>query len=205
MGRVCCFVAVAVVLIGQALPQKAFALGMEAKGNAPFSEKNYSLWEGIMPVVNDKARVYKKWINGSESLYFKGSTNELNATLTHFAKVQVQNHVVVFRPGPGEVRSFDHSAFSFNWKLHVLRGIARSQRATDDAEDLQWQKDPVLTVYVDKDIDLDKVEIPEELTLRKPKVDSEQAEKYLPTQQKIDAFLEARNATLEATQKDQLK
>src|SRR2546430_12189578 len=80
--------------------QNAWALGMETRGNEPLSERNYELWKGIMPIVNDKARVYERWINGNEHFFYKGGTKELNKALAHFAKVDVANHVVGLRPGP---------------------------------------------------------------------------------------------------------
>lgn len=56
------------------------------------------------------------------------------------------NQVVILRPGPVEQFWFDKKPITYNRELHVIGGIANS-RSTDDIEDLEWQKDPVLTVY----------------------------------------------------------
>src|SRR5258707_15537908 len=107
MRRFCLVAAVVTAILGYLLAQKAFALASESKGNEPLSEKNYTKWLGIMPLVNDKSRVYESWANGNERLYYKGTTKELNVALAHFAKVEGEDHVVVLRPGPVVQDSFD--------------------------------------------------------------------------------------------------
>ncbi|MBC7821289.1 MAG: hypothetical protein IAG10_30750 [Planctomycetaceae bacterium] len=179
-------------LVGLLLATKAFALAFSEEGNKPQSELNYAQWKGIMPVVNDKARVLLTWVNGNEYLCYKGTTKELNVALAHFAKVEVKNHVVALRPGPAE-RGKGEKAISYNWNLHVLGGISR-RIATDDVEDLERQKDPVLTVYVGGDIDLDKLEIPEGVTLRAAPGQSEEAKKDENARKKIKAFIEHRKS-----------
>ncbi len=170
---------------------QAWGLGMDTRGNKPLSEKNYEEWKGIMPVVNDKARVYQRWVNGNEHFFYKGTTKELNAALAHFAKVEVTNHVVVLRPGPGVAQTFDRAEIPYHWDLHVISGIART-RAVDDVEDLEWQKDPVLTIYIAGDIDLAKIEIPKGVTLRGAPGTGPKDEKQSAAQKKITELLEAR-------------
>ena len=106
--------------------------------------------------------------------------------------------MVVLRPGPAERRAFDKTLIPFNWELHVVGGIAKS-RATDDIEDLEWQKDPVLTVYIGGDIDLDKLAIPEGVTLRAAAGISEEAKKNATTQKKIEEFVEQRKNGADAS------
>ncbi len=192
MRHLCLIAAIVTGIFGQLSAQKVFALGDEVKGNKPLNELNYTEWKGIMPIVNDKARVYQVWVNGNESFYYKGATKQLNAALATFAKVEVKNHVVVLRPGPAERGSFhDKTPISFNWELHVIGGIA-AKRATDDIEDLEWQKDPVLTIYIGGDIDLDKLEIPKGVTLRAAPGQSDEAKKDDATQQTIAEFVKQR-------------
>jgi hypothetical protein len=182
--------ALGTVILSHLLAQTAFALATEQKGNHPFSELNYTEWKGIMPLVNDPLRIYESWANGNEHLFYKGNTKQLSQALVHFAKVEVKNHVVVLRPGPGTAQSFDRTQFPCNWELHILGGIART-RATDDIEDLYWQKDPVLTVYIGGDIDLEKLEIPKGVTLRGAPGTTEAAMKNTDAQKKIAEFLGA--------------
>ncbi len=194
MRRLCLIVVIVTAAFGQLSAQKAFALATDEIGNAPLSELNYTEWKGIMPLVNDKARVYQVWVNGNETFYFKGTTKPLNAALAAFAKIEVKNHVVVLRPGPIERRAIrDKTPISFNWELHVVGGLARS-RATDDIEDLEWQKDPVLTIYIGGDIDLDKLEIPKGVTLRAALGQSDEAKKDEAVRKKIEAFVEHRKS-----------
>lgn len=199
MNRLCFIAAIIAALVGQFSAEKAFALATDEIGNAPLNELNYTEWKGIMPLVNDKARVYQVWVNGNEYFYFKGNTKTLNAALATFAKVEVKNHVVVLRPGPIERRAIrDKSLIQFNWELHVIGGIAR-ERATDDIEDLEWQKDPVLTIYIGGGIDLDKLEIPEDVTLRAASGQSEEAKKDEATQKKIEEFVKQRKTSTAAS------
>lgn len=179
-------------LVGLLLATKAFALAFSEEGNAPQSEQNYVQWRGIMPVVNDKSRVLLSWVNGSEYLCYKGTTKELNVALAHFAKVEVKNHVVALRPGPSD-RGKGEKAIPYNWNLHIVGGISRT-RATDDVEDLDWQKDPVLTVYVGGDIDLDKLEIPDGVALRAAPGQSDEAKKDEAAWKKIEAIIEHRKS-----------
>lgn len=169
--------------------QKVFAMGTEEKGNKPLNELNYAQWEGIMPIVNDRARVYQVWVNGNENLYYKGTTKEFNVAITAFAKLNVKNHVVVLRPGPVERSTLlDKTALAYNWELHVLSGIAM-HRASDNIEDLEWQKDPVLTVYIGDAIDLSKIEIPDGVTLRSASGQNEEARKDHNGFKKINEFI----------------
>ncbi len=130
MRRLFLIAAIVTAILGQLSAQKVFALATDEIGNAPMSELNYTNWNGIVTLVNDKARVYQVWVNGNESFYYKGTTKPLNAALAAFAKVEVKNHVVVLRPGPVERRAIrDKTLIQFNWELHVIGGIA-AERAT---------------------------------------------------------------------------
>ena len=194
MRRLCLIAAIVVAIFGQLSAQNVFALATEEIGNAPISELNYTNWKGIVPLVNDKARVYQVWVNGNENFYFKGNTKALNAALSAFAKVEVKNHVVVLRPGPIERRSIrDKTLIQFNWELHVIGGIAAS-RATDDIEDLEWQKYPVLTIYIGGDIDLDKLEIPNGVTLHAAPGQSDDAKNDESMRKKFEAFVKQRTS-----------
>ncbi len=179
------------VFPGLFLAPKVFALSTETFGNRPMSELNYTLWKGIMPLVNDNARFYATWTNGNEHLYYKGTTKELNAALAHFAKVEVKNHVVVLAPGSGVQTTFDKKPVAYNWELHVLGGLART-RATDNAEDLYWQRDPVITIRVGGDVDLDKLEVPVGITLRAASGKGEEARQNAVVMRKIAEYLERR-------------
>lgn len=186
------FAAIVAMFVPMLCAQKGFALGTEEKGNKPLNELNYTDWKGIMPIVNDKSRVYQVWVNGNEYLCYNGETKQLNAALATFAKVDVKNHVVVMRPGPPERHSFhDKTPIPFNWEIHLIGGIAKS-RATDDIEDLEWQRDPVLTIYVTEEIDLDSLEIPDGLTLRSAPALSQDAKTNEDARKKISSFLEQR-------------
>src|SRR6187455_2866663 len=105
-----------------ALAPRVYGLGDETIGNEPLHEANYTEWKGIMPVLNDKARVYSNWVNGNEHFFYKGTTKELNAALAEFAKIELKTHEVLLRPGPGVTQTFGHKEVPHNWELHILGG-----------------------------------------------------------------------------------
>jgi len=198
MKRVCLLLALG-AMPGLLRVPRAAGWAMDRQGNEPLSEINYTQWPGIMPLVNDRARVYETWANGNEHLFYRGNTRQLNAALAAFAKVKVKHHIVVLRPGPFAKWSVRGTDVTYNWVLHVLGGLAGT-RANDSPEDLEWQKDPVLTVYVGGDIDLDKIEIPAGVTVRAAARDAEEPAKDAPAAGKIADFVRSRTpATQPAT------
>jgi hypothetical protein len=176
--------AATIVAVGLSFSSHAWGLAMEEIGNKPLAEANYKDWKGIVPLVNDKARVYTIWVNGNESFYYKAGVKELNEALEKFAKVEVKNHVVVLRPGTGVRSTFDKVGIAYQWELHVVGGIAAT-RAVDDIEDLDWQKDPVLTIYIGGDIELDKLKFPDGVKLRY-RADDETHESYKKVTEFVD-------------------
>ena len=106
-------------ILGLILCDRAMARGREEFGNKPLSEHNYTGWPGIVPLVNDHARVYTQWVNGNEHFYYQGNTEALNDTLRKLAEAKTEVREVVVRPGPGTVQSFDRSrTVRFGWSLH---------------------------------------------------------------------------------------
>jgi hypothetical protein len=144
--------------------RSALGLGTETIGNEPLHEANYTEWKGIMPVINDKARVYSNWVNGNEHFFYKGTTAELNAALAHFAKIEVKQHEVLLRSAPGLAHTFERKEIPHNWELHIHGGISKHLLTLDKGDEV-WNKDPRLTIYVGGDIDLAKLEIPKGITL----------------------------------------
>ncbi len=192
MRYTCLAAAVLAVMLATLPAQKALALATEEIGNEPLSELNYAEWPGIMPLVNDKNRVYSIWVNGNEWFYYKGKHDEVNAALAHFVKMKVEHHVVALRAGPATVRSFEKKEFAYNWSLHAVGGIAQV-RAVDDPDDLDWQRDPVLTIYIDDTIDLDKLDFPMGVTLRSAPATTDAGMKNEAAAIRIADFLKARN------------
>ena len=180
-------VASVVFAIGLLVSTRAWGLGSEEFGNKALPDANYKDWKGIMPVINDESRVYQQWVNGNEHFYYSGKTKALNAALAHFAKVGVKNHVVVLRNGAGSAQTFQQLVIPYNWQLHVIGGIAKI-KAVDDVEDLDWQQDPVLTIYLGDGIELKSLEIPDGVTLAVRKEDEKQK-----GQQELIDFVAQRN------------
>ena len=172
MRRLFLWASAVLAILGSLTAQKAWGLGDETIGNEPLHEANYGDWKGIMPVINDKARVYSNWVNGNEHLFYKSTTKELNAALVEFAKIEVEAqpagkntvHEVLLRPAPGLAHTFDRKEVPHNWELHIHGGISK-HLLTLDKGDQVWNKDPRLTIYIGGDIDLAKLEIPKGVTL----------------------------------------
>ena len=164
MRRAALLAGTVLAILGSLTAQRAWGLGDETVGNEPLNDANYTEWKGIMPVINDKARVYSNWVNGNEHFFYKGTTAELNAALAHFAKIEVKQHEVLLRPGPGIAHTFGRKEVPYNWELHIHGGISKHLLTLDKGEEV-WNKDPRLTIYTGGDIDLAKLEIPKGVTL----------------------------------------
>ena len=142
------------------------ALGTEEFGNKPLSALNYPNWKGIIDVVNDKSRVYQRWVNGNEHMYYEGGIDDLNRVLKSLAAAEMPVHEVVLRPDAGVTNSFDATKppIKFNWQLHVVTGIARSLTNSDKG-DFVWPKHPRLTIHTAGDFDFSKLAVPKEVKL----------------------------------------
>ncbi|MFK7778506.1 MAG: HEAT repeat domain-containing protein [Gimesia sp.] len=147
------------------IPSFSWALGIEDFGNKPLNAVHFQNWPGMMPVVNDKNRVYHRWTNGNEACFYRGNTAALNDALQKFADSNGKVHEVVLRPGPASVNSFMKSrTMDYNWNLHLVGGIARAMSQKDQGAHL-WSKHPILTVYVGGEIQLNKIKVPKGITL----------------------------------------
>ena len=143
---------------------RAWALGEEHVGNDPLPEANYTDWPGIMPLVNDPNRVYHIWVNGNEYFYYRGATAELNGALKKFAALKSEPREVVIHPGPGVAHRFSGETIACDWELHVVGGIAKHQTTLDKGDQI-WSKSPILTIYLGGGVTLDKIVVPEGITL----------------------------------------
>jgi hypothetical protein len=144
---------------------EAMALGMEHFGNAPLNEANYREFKGAMPLVNHESRVYHCWVNGNEKFFYRGDTETLNNALRMFAATESKVHEVVLRPAPGVAHSFNRTkVIPFNWSLHIVGGIAQHQTTLDKGSKV-WSRHPVMSVYAGGSIDLEKIKIPEGVTV----------------------------------------
>ncbi len=143
----------------------AWGLGDEEFGNEPQNALNFKDWPGIMPVVNDANRVYRRWVNGNEQFFYKGDTAALNAALKNFAGLEVKTREVILRPGPGTTENFHRDKkVAFDWTLQVHGGISKHILTLDQGTKV-WHEHPFMTIYVGGDIDLDKLVIPAGITV----------------------------------------
>ena len=73
-------------------------MGEETIGNEPFHDANFKDWPNIMPVINNKSRVYHTWVNGDERFYFDLDPEQLNELLIDFAKLKRRKGSLDFAP-----------------------------------------------------------------------------------------------------------
>jgi hypothetical protein len=149
----------AVALVFLAIPT-ASGMGWESLGSHPFEDTNYKEWPNVLPVINDRNRVYHSWVNGDERFYFAGDTEALNASLKNFSGIKAERLTVVLHPGPGKTGTFNNRmTFTFNWQLHLLGGIA-TVMAKEHLGDNIWDPTPYMHVYVGEAIKLDEIDVP---------------------------------------------
>lgn len=127
----------------------AFGLATETFG--PDSDRDHATVEqprwpkGIVEVFRDETRVYSRWCNGNENVYFRADRNEINSLLLKFSKVRLQDHEVVINASTGYANSFRGDVIEYNVSLNMKSGFARLHELEEDnAETLE----PVLTIYV---------------------------------------------------------
>ncbi|NND96493.1 MAG: hypothetical protein HKN47_04085 [Pirellulaceae bacterium] len=148
------------VLVVLAAATPAWSLGMEDFGNKPIRGGNYESWPNVLPVINDTHRVYHRWVNGNETFFFRGDTDAVNESLENFVKIQCDIKEVVLRPGPTETSDLMQTkTVEFDWKLQLIGGIAAGMQREDMGEKI-WVTHPVMTIYIGRDISLDRLVIP---------------------------------------------
>ena len=134
-------------------------MGEETIGNKPFALPNYKNWPNILPVINNKSRVYHTWVNGDEQFYFNSSTDQLNQLLVDYAKLNGKKEVLIL-PQAENVKTFNQKQnFAFNCSLHLVGGIAK-HIAGKNKGNIFWPLDPELTIRVTAENDLTKLKIP---------------------------------------------
>lgn len=204
--------AIAAVLLAVLVTSRNFGLGEESVGNDPLNGNNYTDWPGIMDVINDKARVYRQWVNGDERFYFEGDTDALNKALKQFAKTTGKVKEVIIRPGSAKAGTFHDGHVTYDWDLHIMGGIAAGL-TRDKVGSLIWPKDPRMTIYIGKNIKLEKLEIPDGLTVVELKTLKERITKALKSENRTArgwgcaelARLDPYDATTMKTVADKLK
>ena len=139
------------------------ALMESQEGNAPLSPANYTDWPGLAAVVNDASRVFHVWVNGNEEDFYRGDTAALTRALSAFAATEIDERVVILRPGRGELSESVLGSKHYDWRLGMIGGLARSLHDEQDAE-LIWSRHPTLTIYVGGGVDLDELRIPARIT-----------------------------------------
>ena len=146
-------------------PARSFALGTEEFGDTELAAANYTEWPGLFELASDKTRIYSNWVNGHESFYFKGNTDQLNEALKKFAAIKIARHEVLIRPGPGKAHSFNSERIlDCNWNVEVYGGISKYTVNQDKGTNF-WSADPVLTIWIGGHIDLAKTKIPKGVTV----------------------------------------
>ena len=155
----------AILLACAMTPSRSLALGTEEFGDTELSAANYTDWPGLFELASDKTRVYSNWVNGHETFYFKGNTDQLNEALKKFAAIKIDKHEVLIRPGPGKAHSFNSERIlDCNWNVEVYGGISKHVALKEKGTSF-WSVDPVLTIWIGGDIDLAKIKIPEGVTV----------------------------------------
>jgi hypothetical protein len=153
------------VLLAVCQSDRVWAMGEDDFGNAALNAANFQDWPGILPLVNHPGRVYHSWVNGNEHFYYQGDTAALNDALRQFAASAGEVHEILLRPAPCVVDSFNRvKTIPYNWNLHIVGGIARHLTTLDQGSKV-WRTSPMMTVCVGRGIDLEKVAIPDGITI----------------------------------------
>ncbi len=139
---------------------EVFSLGTEIFGNEPVP--NDEQWsKGVVSVVNLESRVYSRWVNGDESVYYRGNTDALNDALEKFAMIESENLEIIIRPGPGKTNTFDRDPIEFDWELHMPSGIYLVV-AREESMINVFNKYETMSIFIgDGNIVLEEIKIPD--------------------------------------------
>ncbi len=141
------------------------ALGEEQFGNAavPVNEE----WAtGVDRLANDSHRVYRRWVNGNEEFFFKGTTRDLNAALIWFARTAADVHEVHLLPWTGKTASFEGVEVAYDWRLYAPSGICLAM--AEDSASPVYPTHAILTIHLTESIWLRRLSIPAGVTLFGP-------------------------------------
>lgn len=148
------------------LPAVSFAMATCERGNKPHSALNYPNWPGIIDVVNDLSRESWCWVNGGETLSYRGDTAALNRVLKEFGEVEAEELRVELLPGPGRLQLLkskedvtDPTEDYADWELRVLQGLVRGHVLHEGMQAI-YDLHPTMTIYVTDRIDLNSLQIP---------------------------------------------
>jgi hypothetical protein len=159
-------IAAAVVLV---LPAACFALAFCVTGNEPQSAENYTEWPGLVDVVNDESRVSLCWVNGDETLCYRGDMAALNRVLNEFAEVEADERHLILLPAPGPGVAEDVGKqdpdLPADWHLHIVGGITRAVAREWELESV-FEIQPTLRVYISDRIPLGELDIPAGIKLQ---------------------------------------
>ncbi len=168
----------------------AFGMATEEVGNDPLPEANYSQWQGtnIMPVINHTSRVYHTWVNGNEHFYYEGDAAALSDFLAKYAFVWVSPKEIVILPGPGGTSTFGGNPVRYDWRLHLLTGLAAAHFDARPGSEIELgERNPTLTIFVGSgNFQLKDVKVPAGITLVGP---DQLRERYLAALKSDDADL----------------
>ncbi len=162
LRRGAALVCVLAVLAATSTPCLGLVVLME--GNQPVSHFNDAAWPGLLAVVNDPSRVlFAEGPVTQQTAFYQGNTTALGRILQAFAAVQMEKRVVILRPGRGDGWLSSGKASSYDWRLKVNQGNWAS--VPEELSKLVPQALPTITVFVGGGIDLERLRIPEGITL----------------------------------------
>ncbi len=153
-----------VLAVLAATPTPCLGLVETMEGNQPVSHFNDAAWPGLLAVVNDPSRVLFASADTKQTAFYQGDTTALARVLRAFAAVDMKERVVILRPGRGDGWLWRAKASSYDWRVEVRHGNWRLPLAEKERERIR-QSHPTLTVFVGGGVDLERLSIPEGITL----------------------------------------
>jgi hypothetical protein len=124
------FASLLTVVLSALLPSVAWGLGSDHPGG-PVKRDHWPT--GLDAIVNSPERIHGYWVNWSDTFFFAGDTDKLNAVLESCEKLPNTKLEIVLHPGQGNAQSpWDKTPPSktADWKFFVSaigRGEARSK------------------------------------------------------------------------------
>lgn len=143
-----------------------FALATEQIGPAPegnphgFVSSNWS--DTVKTLALHPSRVYSRWVNGAEDIYFKtADIQQLNDLLAMFSTVAEEPILIIRSESEPNVQSFQGQEIEYNLRLRIPEGIYL-QMAKEKKDPIQWPTEPQL-LLISQPIKMQQLEIPKNI------------------------------------------
>lgn len=103
----------------------------------------------FVEIAKHDSRVYSRWTNGSDDMYFEANQTQLGELIDRFAGTRMRDHEIWIKVGTPVVLTFKKQKISYNIHVQNLGEMARAVAQMQGDVDPTKTYDPVMTITLD--------------------------------------------------------